>query len=66
MLKDRSKEHRFEKIGNSQYRCKYCKCIKTKTTKKGVNFDTYQDVYSKIHTEYLECTGKPDLSEFYN
>jgi len=61
----RTNDHKWIKLNGTQWRCKYCGCIKTLKRVNGENKVSYQDNSSMIHTEYLKCSGKPDNSEFY-
>lgn len=64
----RKKDHRWETINNNQHRCINCKCVRTRkyTNADGKITVTFQKDDSTIIKDFLECTGKVDLSEFYN
>ncbi len=62
---NRATQHKWSKLSSSQSRCLYCNIIRTASTTKHVNTTTYQLTDTSIVTEYVECTGKPNNSEFY-
>jgi hypothetical protein len=62
---DRSKQHRWLRLNGTQHRCIYCNIVKKVSYFEGVNTITYQLADTSISTEYIDCTGKPDNSEFY-
>lgn len=59
--RDKSRDHRWESLGKTQYRCKHCGMIKRYTTING----TGSVEYSTPDKVYQECIEKPDLSEWY-
>lgn len=63
---DRTNDHKWNRINNNQSKCKNCGVIKTMKTIDGVFKPVFQTNDTVIHTEYIECEGKPDLSEFYS
>ena len=60
-------EHKWTKINTRQSRCNYCGILRTYSfvTKESSTIITYTDNNNISSTEYIVCTGKPDLSEFY-
>ena len=62
---DRSKQHKWLVLNGTQKRCIHCNIIRNVSYLDGVNNVTYQLADASISTEYIECVGKPDNSEFY-
>ena len=62
---DRTKQHKWLRLNGTQKRCIHCNVIRKASNSNGVNTITYLLADASISTEYIECVGKPDNSEFY-